>query len=81
VPLPGGGVEMLASSVGLLPRGASAWYAGTVTGLEGQRVSADVTASGGRNVHVRFTLNIDAASGRVTGSIRGTSGDGQGPSA
>ncbi|HEY6461833.1 MAG TPA: ferric reductase-like transmembrane domain-containing protein, partial [Polyangiaceae bacterium] len=38
VPVGGGGVQMVDSSVGLLPRGARAWAAGTVVALEGQRV-------------------------------------------
>jgi Ferric reductase like transmembrane component len=81
VPIGGGGVEMLASSVGLLPHGASAWYPGTVVGLEGQRVSADVRNTGDSHVHVVLALRIDAASGRVTGTIHGRSGEGSGPSA
>lgn len=73
---------MLASSVGLLPRGATAWYPGTVVGLEGQLVSADVEGSNGRRVHLLLALHIDSATGRVTGSIRGgAGGEGQGPSA
>ncbi|MGH2933659.1 MAG: ferric reductase-like transmembrane domain-containing protein [Gaiellaceae bacterium] len=80
VPIAGGGVEMLASRVGLLPRGATAWYPGTVVGLEGQRVSADVAASNGHHIHVLLALHIDAASGRVTGAIHGGRGNGTGPS-
>jgi sulfoxide reductase heme-binding subunit YedZ len=81
-PLGGGGVEMLASSVGLLPRGASAWYPGTVVGLQGQLVSADVQESGGRHVHVVLDLRIDSSSGRVTGSIHGGNAEeGSGPAA
>ena len=71
VPIGGGGVQMLASSVGLLPRGASAWYPGTVVGLEGRLVSADVQGSNGQHVQVVLALNIDPASGRVTGSLHG----------
>jgi len=80
-PIGGGGVEMLASSVGLLPRGATSWYPGTVVGLEGQLVSADVEGANGGRVHLLLALHIDPATGRVTGSIRGGgSGEGQGPS-
>jgi sulfoxide reductase heme-binding subunit YedZ len=81
VPIAGGGVEMQASSVGLLPRGGTAWYPGTVVGLEGQLVSADVAASSGHHVHVLLALHIDAASRRVTGTIHGGRGEGTGPSA
>jgi sulfoxide reductase heme-binding subunit YedZ len=78
VPLAGGGVEMLDSSVGLLPHGAGAWDSGRVVGLEGQRVWADVVGVGGRRVRVLLALQIDPASGTVTGSIHG--GLRQGPS-
>jgi methionine sulfoxide reductase heme-binding subunit len=80
VPIGGGGVQMLASSVGLLPRGATAWYPGTVVGLEGQRVSADVQGANGQRVHVLLALHIDPATGRVTGSIVGRTGGQSGPS-
>jgi methionine sulfoxide reductase heme-binding subunit len=71
VPLSGGGVELLESSVGLLPRGAGAWAAGHVVGLEGQRVTADVVGSGSRRVRLLLTLQINSASGSVSGSIHG----------
>jgi hypothetical protein len=73
-PLSGGGVQMIDSSVGLLPNGASAWSAGRVVALEGQRILADVRASGGQRVTVQLALQIDPASGRVHGSIHGGPG-------
>ena len=79
VPLSGGGVQMLESSVGLLPRGAQAWDSGHVVGLQGQHVTADVVAAGSRQVRVLLTLQIDPASGSVSGSIQG--GRRPGPSA
>jgi methionine sulfoxide reductase heme-binding subunit len=78
VPLDGGGVQMIDSSVGLLPRGASAWAAGRVVALEGQRVLADVRAAGNRRVRVMFALRIDSATGSVAGSIHGGVGGDQG---
>ncbi len=78
VPLSGGGVEMLESSVGLLPTGAAAWDAGHVTGLQGQRVTTEVVGAGNRRVRVLLTLQIDPASGSVSGSIHG--GHAAGPS-
>jgi len=78
VPLEGGGVQMLASSVGLLPRGATAWYPGTVVGLSGRVVSADLLGSNGRHVHVVLALRIDPASGTVTGTIHGRNREGGG---
>jgi Ferric reductase like transmembrane component len=71
VPLAGGGVQMIDSSVGLLPSGAGAWFAGRVVALEGQRIFADVRAGGDRRVHVQLALEIDSASGSVSGSIHG----------
>jgi len=76
-PLGGGGVQMIDSSVGLLPQGATAWTPGRVTGLEGQRIFADVETSSGRRVHVELDLRI-SQSGSVAGSIRG---GGSGPPA
>jgi hypothetical protein len=66
VPLQGGGVQMLANVVGLLPRGATAWAQGTVVGLQGQQIMTLVQGH-------RFLLDlqIDAATGGVTGTIQG----------
>jgi hypothetical protein len=79
VPLSGGGVEMLESSVGLLPRGAGAWDPGQVVGLQGPRVTAYVVGADSRRVSVLLTLRIDQASGSVSGSLHG--GPGPGPAA
>ena len=54
---------------------------GTVTGLEGDRITADLT-SGGTSVRMTFRLSIDQITGAVQGVVRsGTgfegSGDGQ----
>lgn len=70
-PLGGGGVQMIDSSVGLLPDGAGGWTPGHVVGLEGQRILADVRTSSGRHVHLQLDLRI-GQSGDVAGSIRGT---------
>jgi DMSO/TMAO reductase YedYZ heme-binding membrane subunit len=72
VALENGGVRMLDSSVGLLPHGAAAWYAGSVVGLEGARILADVHGDGGRHVHLLLSLRI-SGSGAVSGSLRTTS--------
>ncbi len=78
-PLADGGVQMIDSSVGLLPSGARAWSAGQVVGLEGRRVFADIQVPGGRRVHLQLVLQIDP-SGSVDGSIHGGSGERGGPS-
>src|SRR5581483_3224906 len=70
IPLDGGGVEMTDSVVGLLPQGASAWAAGHVVGLDGQRILAEVRPPGGGAVRLLLDLRIQA-SGAVTGSLHG----------
>lgn len=74
VPLAGGGVQMLDSSVGLLPDGARTWFAGRVGGLEGRQIFADVQA-GGRPLLLLLTLQIDS-SGHVSGSLQSGRGGG-----
>jgi hypothetical protein len=74
VALAGGGVQMIDSSVGLLPSGASSWYAGRVVALEGQQIFADVQGAGGQRVRIQLALQIDPASGSVSGSIHSVRG-------
>jgi hypothetical protein len=77
--LAGGGVQMIDSSVGLLPADAPAWSAGRVVGLDGERILADVRAADGRPVRVLLALQSDR-SGTVTGTIQGVAGDEDGGS-
>jgi methionine sulfoxide reductase heme-binding subunit len=72
VPIDGGGVQMLDSTVGLLPTGAPAWLSGRVVGLDGQRILLDVQRPDGRTTRVLLTLRIDG-SGAVSGRLRGLS--------
>jgi sulfoxide reductase heme-binding subunit YedZ len=67
----GGGVQMVDSVVGLLPKGADSWAAGRVIGLQGQQVLTSVQTRGGASTRVLLDLQIDASSGRVTGSLHG----------
>jgi sulfoxide reductase heme-binding subunit YedZ len=67
----GGGVQMIDSVVGLLPKGGQAWASGRVTGLNGQRVLATVRKPDGSTTHVLFVLRIDPGSGSVSGSLQG----------
>jgi len=67
----GGGVEMIDSVVGLLPKGGQAWSSGRVIGLNGRRVLASVQKPDGSSTHVLFVLRIDPGSGSVTGSLQG----------
>jgi hypothetical protein len=72
MPLENGGVQMVDSSVGLLPHGAAAWYAGRVVGLEGARILADVRGDGSRSVHVLLSLRLSPGSTSVSGTIHGS---------
>ena len=69
-PVEGGGVQMVDSVVGLLPTGAPAWSSGTVVGLAGTRVVADVRDPSGKQYRVRFDLSIGDG-GAVGGTMHG----------
>ena len=69
-PIDGGGVEMTDSVVGLLPAGAPSWSSGTVVGLAGTKIDADVTDPQGRRYRVRLDLVIRGA-GSVGGTMHG----------
>ena len=71
LPSEGGGVELVDSTVGLLPRGANSWYAGRVVALEGQTVVARIAAADGQTTRVVLALQIDQGSSRVTGRVLG----------
>jgi hypothetical protein len=66
-----GGVSMTASGVSYVPAGSRTVYDGSVTTLDGQAVIAQV-AAGSTQLRLAFSLNIDAAAGSVSGSVRGT---------
>ncbi len=65
-----GGVSMTASGVSYVPAGTRIVYDGSVTTLNGQDVVAQV-AAGSTQVRLLFSLNIDAAAGTVSGTVRG----------
>jgi hypothetical protein len=68
--LPGGGLQMVSSSVRLGPGGQGDLYRGRVVGLRGDLVVARLTSSGARPVQLRLTLRIDAG-GAVVGTADG----------
>ena len=72
MPLDGGGVELNASGVAFGPRAAPDEYVGKITGLEGSRLAAALHDAAGRRLAVDVVLNIDQATRRLTGTIRGT---------
>jgi methionine sulfoxide reductase heme-binding subunit len=69
-----GGVSMMASGVSYVPAGTRTVYVGSVTGLNGQQVFANVVAHGGQRLQLYFDLNIDPQRGTVTGTMTGTPG-------
>ena len=59
--LPGGGLEMVSSSVRLGPSGNANLYRGRVVALRGGLLEARLTAPGARAVALRLALRIDAS--------------------
>jgi hypothetical protein len=70
MPLDGGGVQMVQSAVGVLPRGATAWETASVVALQGQQIELAVRTPSGGTRSVVLDLQIDPASGRVSGVMR-----------
>lgn len=66
----GDGVAMSTSRVTFSPVGAKP-YAGTVVGLDGNQVVADLTDPSGASLRLSLELRIDSASSTVTGSVHG----------
>jgi hypothetical protein len=66
----GEGVAMSTSRVTFSPIGARP-YAGTVVGLEGNRVVADLSDPSGASLRLSLELRIDSATSTVTGTVRG----------
>ncbi len=67
----GGGVAMTDSQVTFQPIGVPGSYTGQVVGLDGNLVQADVTNAAGNTIRLTVTLQIDSASGAVTGTVHG----------
>ena len=65
--LPGGGLQMVSSSVRLGPAGRADLYRGRVVGLRGDLVVARLTSPGARPLQLRLALRIDAG-GAVVGT-------------
>jgi sulfoxide reductase heme-binding subunit YedZ len=66
------GVSMTASGASYVPAGTGTTYIGTVTALSGQQVDASVKTASGAQLQLSFVLNIDTATGKVTGTVDGT---------
>jgi len=75
-PTGGAGVSMRSSGVAFAASGSSAVYEGSITGLAGDRVIADVSAPAAGSVELRLSLHLNADSGTVTGRVHGISSRG-----
>jgi len=69
-----GGVQMTRSEVSFADARTGTVYTGTIVGLEGTLVTADVTSQDGSTLRLVMRLQIDA--GSVTGAIRASATDG-----
>jgi hypothetical protein len=66
-----GGVAMTTSRVTFQPLGVATAYTGNVTSLNGNLVQADLSNSAGDSLRLTISLQIDNASGSVTGTVHG----------
>jgi methionine sulfoxide reductase heme-binding subunit len=69
-PLAAGGVSMSASSVRFGPTSAPSEYVGRIVSLSGQRLIASLRDASGRPLTLDLDLQIDAASGTVSGDVQ-----------
>jgi len=72
-PAEDGGVSMTASGVAFAASGASAVYEGSIVGLNGDQVTARVSAPAVGSVELRLSLHLNANTGVVTGAVNGVS--------
>ncbi len=75
-PTDGGGVTMTSSGVAFAAAGMSTVYEGSIVGLNGDEVTADVSAPSVGAVELRLSLRLDPNTGTVTGRVRGSSSRG-----
>lgn len=76
--LEGGGLQMTRSQVSFTDARNGSTYTGSVTGLQGNLVVADVTSSSGSALRLTMQLHLDSTTGSATGTVRGaplTSGE------
>lgn len=69
-PLDQGGISMTSSGVAFAAKGTPV-FQGSVVGLAGNRVSADLTAQGLGALQLVLDLQLDPATGAVSGSVHG----------
>ena len=68
----GGGIAMRESQVSYRDATTGAVFTGSIVGLDGNRVVADVTSSAGTRLRLVLVLQIDSNAGSITGAIRAT---------
>jgi len=71
VPLDEGGVSMTASGVAFAPTGSRVVYEGSVVGLDGRRIAADVSG-GGRTIRLQIELQLQSGTHAVGGVVDGS---------
>lgn len=69
-PTDGGGVNMTASGVAFAAKGSPV-FEGSITGLDGTLVAAQVTSSSGGTYNLTLDLNVNAATNVVSGTVHG----------
>lgn len=73
--LEGGGLRMSDSSVSFADEKTGVVYSGTIVGLNGAVVEADVTSPSGTTLRLVMNLRLDGGAGTVGGSIRSSPRD------
>ncbi len=68
-PIDGGGLSLTGSQVDLKATGLASVMQGKIVSLEGQRLLARVTSSGGSALDLRAQLNIDSQARSVSGTL------------
>jgi sulfoxide reductase heme-binding subunit YedZ len=69
-PSDGGGVTMTSSGVAFAAKGTPL-FEGSIVGLDGTNVDAEVTSSSGGTYQLALTLNVDNTTNTVTGTVHG----------
>ena len=68
--LDGGGLAMSRSTVTFTEAVTGTVYTGSIVGLDGNRVVADVASPSGTSLRLTFAFHLDPSAGAVTGTVR-----------
>ena len=69
-----GGVALETSDVAFGAAGTTSPYVGSVVGLNGNLIDARLKNSAGGRIALRMAVNVDTATGNVSGELRGQAG-------